>query len=241
MSTNSAASKKTFIILWALCILGFWSMLPYIHYLGIYPSTINGIWKVVLLSTIQVVLFFGFVIWISFKIIPKTDLKPFPNLSRENYLGQLIYPAVISGVLVGFTIFLFDKVVFNSSTLTGVHPPYWAGAIASLYGAINEEILLRFFLFSFIYFLVGKCIKINERKRVWILWIVNILVALIFGIGHLPAAFKLVSPSAFEIFRILLLNGIAGIVFGWLYWSKGLWTAMAAHFITDLMIHVILI
>lgn len=131
--------------------------------------------------------------------------------------------------------------MFNSSTLTGVHPPYWAGAIASLYGAINEEILLRFFLFSFIYFLVGKCIKINERKRVWILWIVNILVALIFGIGHLPAAFKLVSPSAFEIFRILLLNGIAGIVFGWLYWSKGLWTAMAAHFITDLMIHVILI
>lgn len=88
MSTNSAASKKTFIILWALCILGFWSMLPYIHYLGIYPSTINGIWKVVLLSTIQVVLFFGFVIWISFKIIPKTDLKPFPNLSRENYLAS---------------------------------------------------------------------------------------------------------------------------------------------------------
>jgi len=36
---------------------------------------------------------------------------------------------------------------------------------------------------------------------------VNILVALIFGIGHLPAAFKLAAPSALEIFRVLFLNG----------------------------------
>lgn len=67
------------------------------------------------------------------------------------------------------------------------------------------------------------------------------MVAIIFGLGHLPVAFKLVTPSFFEIFRILLLNWIPGIAFGWLYWSRGLWTAMTAHFMADLVLHVFVI
>ncbi len=239
MSTLTA-NKKTFLVLWVLCILGSLSVLPYIQHLDILPPT-TSIWHVALLSTIQAALLFGLVCWISFKILPKTDLHPFPHLHKGNYLTQIVYPALISGVLVGITIFISDKIIFNNSLLSGVHPPFWVGALASIYGAINEEVLLRLFLFTLIYFFVGKCVTINEKNKSSILWCVNILVALLFGIGHLPAAFKLISPSAFEVFRVLLLNGIAGVVFGWLYWSKGLWTAMAAHFIADLMIHVFLI
>jgi membrane protease YdiL (CAAX protease family) len=238
---NSATTdKKTFIILWALCILGSWSILPYMQYLQILSPTIS-VWKVALLSTIQAALLFGCVCWISFKILPKTDLQPFPHLSGQGYLKQLAYPAFISGVLLGLAIFLFDTIIFNRSQLSGVHPPLWAGALASLYGAFNEEVLLRLFLFTLIYFLVGKCVPIDGKNRLAILWCVNILVALLFGVVHLPVALKLAPPSPFEISRVLLLNGIAGVVFGWLYWSKGLWTAIAAHFVTDLMIHLFLI
>lgn len=241
MATNNvSANKKTFFTLWALCILGGWSVLPYVQHLGILPSTVS-MWKVALLGTFQAVLFFGLICWISFKILPKTDLHPLPTLHRERLLKQIVYPALISGVLVGLAIFVSDTTIFNSSLLSGVHPPFWAGALASIYGAVNEEVLLRLFLFTLIYFLVGKCLTIRGSNRLAILWSVNILVALIFGIGHLPAAFKLASPSAFEIFRVLFLNGIAGVVFGWLYWSRGLWTAIAAHFVTDIMIHVFLI
>jgi CAAX amino terminal protease family. len=194
-----------------------------------------------LLGTIQAILFFGFVCWISYKILPKTDLHPFPPLFGVYWLKKVVYPAVIAGVLVGLAIFLFDKTLFNSSLLSEGHPPFWAGALASIYGAVNEEVLLRLFLFTLVYFLIGKCVTIHESNRSTILWSVNILVALLFGLGHLPAAFKLASLSGFEIFRVLFLNGVAGVVFGWLYWSRGLWTAIAAHFVTDLMIHVFLI
>jgi len=234
---DRAANKKTFLILWALCILGSLAILPYILHLGIFSST-PSIWKAVLLGIFQAALLFWLICWISYKILPKTDLCPFPPL--RNYLRQIVYPALIAGALVGLVIFVADKTIFNNSLLSDVHPPFWLGALASIYGAVNEEVLLRLFLFTLIYFLVGKCLKIREHNRSLILWGVNILVALLFGIGHLPAAFKLASPSAFEIFRVLLLNGIAGVVFGWLYWSKGLWTAIAAHFVTDLMIHVFL-
>ncbi len=229
-----------FFILWILCIIGSWSVLPYIHFLGILPSAVS-IWKMALLGTIQAILFFGLICWISYKILPKTDLHPFPPLFEVYWLKKVVYPAAIAGILVGLAIFIFDKTLFKSSLLSEVHPPFWAGALASIYGAVNEEVLFRLFLFTLVYFLIGKCVTIHESNRSTILWSVNILVALFFGLGHLPAAFKLASPSGFEIFRVIFLNGIAGVVFGWLYWSRGLWTAITAHFVTDLMIHVFLI
>ena len=183
-------------------------------------------------------LFFGLICWLSSKIVPKTDLHPFVV---KNPLKQIVYPAIVSGVLVGLALFFFDKYVFESSLLSGIHPPFWAGALASIYGAVNEEVLLRLFLFTLLYFILNKCFRVSIEKRLLILWPTNILVAIIFGAGHLPAAFKLTSPSVFEVARVLFLNGIAGVVFGWLYWSRGLWTAIAAHFVTDLMIHVFLI
>lgn len=234
---NSSVNKKIFLILWVLCIIGSWSVLPYIQYLKILPTTVS-IWKVALLGTLQAALFFGLICWISFKMLPKTDLNPFP---RQGFLKQIAYLAVVVGVSVGLTLFFFEKMVFKSSLFSEAHPPFWAGALASIYGGVNEEVLLRLFLFTLIYFLVGKCLKISSSNRLVILWSVNIVVALLFGMGHLPAAFKIAPPSGFEVFRIFFLNGIAGVVFGWLYWSRGLWTAITAHFVTDLVIHVFLI
>lgn len=236
MNKTHLSRLNIFFILWLLCIIGFWSVLPYIYYLGILPTSVS-IEKIFWLGTIESIFFYGLICWLSFKILPKTDLHP---LSFQNPLKNIIYPGIIAGVLVGFIIFLFDKTLFHSSLL-GVHPPFWTGALASIYGGINEEVLLRLFLFTLLYFLLSKCFTITESNKTFSLWMVNIVVAILFGLGHLPAAFKLVTPSAFEIFRILFLNGIAGIVFGWLYWSRGLWTAMVAHFVTDLMIHVFLI
>lgn len=237
---HKRADKKIFFILWLLCIAGALAIVPYVQYLGIIPSE-APIWRVLLFSALQAAFIFGLVCWISFKILPKTDLCPFV---MENPRKRIVYPALVSGVFVGLVIFFSDKIFFASLALakTEVHPPFLAGALASIYGAINEEVLLRLFLFTLIYFLLNKVFKYKPNKRLTLLWSTNILVALLFGIGHLPAAFDMVgSPSAFEISRMLILNGIAGIVFGWLYWSRGLWTAMAAHFVTDLMIHVFLI
>jgi hypothetical protein len=36
-----------------------------------------------------------------------------------------------------------------------------------------------------------------------------------------------------------LLNGIAGLVFGWLYWRNGLVAAMVAHTSADVVLHVL--
>ena len=226
--------KNLFFWLWGLCLLGSLSLFPYMYYLGVLPPA-APLLKILLMGVLQGAFLFGLICYLSYKIVPKTDLHPF---AIANVWKQVVYPGVIAGAAAGLIIFTLDKTVFQSSMLSGVHPPFWAGALASIYGGVNEEVLLRLFLFTLVYFLFRKCVKNN---RLAVLWITNILVAVVFGLGHLPAAFKLVAPSSFEVFRVLLLNGIPGIVFGWLYWSRGLWAAIAAHFMTDLMIHVFLV
>jgi membrane protease YdiL (CAAX protease family) len=226
-----------FLSLWALCIIGSLSVLPYIYALGIIPSS-APLWRVILSNAIQSAILFGLVCWLSSKLIPKTDLRPFIS---ERPLKRIVYPAIFSGLAVGLALFIFDKTIFGSSLLSGIHPPFWAGALASLYGGVNEEVLLRLFLFTFIYFVISKLFRFNNDKRIYVLWTTNVLVSLAFGAGHLPAAFKMISPSGFEIFRVFFLNGFAGLIFGWLFWSRGIWAAIGAHFVADLMFHVFLI
>lgn len=70
------------------------------------------------------------------------------------------------------------------------------------------------------------------------LWTANILFAILFGLAHLPLASQIGMPlDVVVVIRTILLNGIAGVVFGWLYWSFGLESAMLAHFSIDVVMH----
>jgi membrane protease YdiL (CAAX protease family) len=72
-------------------------------------------------------------------------------------------------------------------------------------------------------------------------WIAIIIVTIIFGLGHLPMTVRLQgSITPVMVIRALVLNGIASIIFGWLYWRRGLESAIVAHFSTDIVLHVLL-
>jgi hypothetical protein len=69
----------------------------------------------------------------------------------------------------------------------------------------------------------------------------NLLAAVLFGLGHLPATLAAGLPlSGLVISRALVLNGLLGITAGWLYRSCGLGSAMLAHFSADILLHVVL-
>jgi membrane protease YdiL (CAAX protease family) len=73
-----------------------------------------------------------------------------------------------------------------------------------------------------------------------VFWIANILAAVLFGLGHLPGVALLVPLTPLVIARTVILNGLLGIIFGWLYWKSGLEAAMISHFSADLILHVLL-
>lgn len=112
----------------------------------------------------------------------------------------------------------------------------WKGLLASFHGGIGEELLLRLFLMTLIVWAGARLRRRAARPHLY--WFAIVLAALLFGAGHLPAATAVWPLTAMVVFRTLLLNAVAGVAFGWLYWRRGLEASMCAHFCADLVLHV---
>ncbi len=118
--------------------------------------------------------------------------------------------------------------------------PGWQRFIAGFYGGINEEILLRLGVLTAIAWLLNRVFPGPEGAlAIGVFWAANVLAALLFGAGHLGAASAITRLTPGVIGLILLLNGIGGLIFGWLYWQHGLLAAIVAHFTGDMVLHVI--
>lgn len=111
------------------------------------------------------------------------------------------------------------------------------GLFASFYGGIAEELQLRLFLMTLLVWLFTAFGRRQPHASAY--WIAIAIAALLFGAGHLPAADKLWGLSGMVVFRTIVLNAIAGLVFGWLYWRRGIEMAMLGHFSADIVLHVL--
>jgi membrane protease YdiL (CAAX protease family) len=158
-------------------------------------------------------------------------------------LKSIIAPSVCLGILAGILIVLlsipFNKLVPELHLLE-VSTSVWKAFLASFYGGIAEEILLRLFLVSFFVWISFKIKKTKDGHPTdFGIWVSIIVASVIFGLGHLPATAQITSLTGVVVIRAIVLNGIGGIIFGWLYWKKGLESAMVAHFSTDIVLHII--
>jgi hypothetical protein len=121
-------------------------------------------------------------------------------------------------------------------------PPAWQGILASLHGGIVEEIGFRLFLVSLLVW-IGARVAANPdgSPRRWVFGAAIVGAAVAFGLAHVPNATAFVPFSALLLARALVLNGIAGVVLGWLYWRRGLEAAVIAHFTADIVVHVLFV
>jgi len=111
------------------------------------------------------------------------------------------------------------------------------GLLASFYGGIAEELQLRLFVMTLLVWIVARLRKYTPPASVY--WSAIVIAALLFGIGHLPAAAHVWGLDAFVVFRTVSLNAIAGLAFGWLYWKRGIEMAVLAHFSADIVLHAL--
>jgi membrane protease YdiL (CAAX protease family) len=151
--------------------------------------------------------------------------------------------ALVAGGGTGLVVLVLDQ-VFQPflpplpQPLTEEGIPQLYRLLASLYGAIAEELQFRLFLMTVLVWLLSRLRRSPSAPPArWMFWSALCASALLFGVGHVPLALRLWPPTAVVIGRILLLNGLAGMVFGWLYWRRGLEYAMLAHGAADLVVH----
>jgi hypothetical protein len=159
------------------------------------------------------------------------------GLWRENWTleRKTLISAAIVGLITGCALILFDLLWFGNEAAV-IRQSYEAKPslnymIASLtYGGVIEEVMLRLFLMSLIAFVLQKLVARGKKETMpAILITANVIAALLFAAGHLPATVMSIGLNPIIIFRCFLLNGGAGLLFGRLYRKYGIHYAMLGH------------
>jgi hypothetical protein len=262
--TKTPFHWKLFFILLAACIVGLVAIVPYSLALqnqaaiaGLVARAGMPLWMVIALQLAPQAVLFAFAIWVGLSFAGSVGLG-LPLLEarlRGQKIGEglrrILPVSIILGVVLGLLIIALDVFVFQpalgsqvaGTALAGqsaVRGAAWRGFLASFYGGINEEVLLRLCVMSFLVWLGRFVSKTPEGKpTTGVIWIANILAAVLFGWGHLPATAAILPLTPLVVTRAIVLNGLGGVGFGYLYSKHGLESAMLSHFSADIILHVL--
>ncbi len=118
--------------------------------------------------------------------------------------------------------------------------PQWKRLAIAFYSGILEEIIYRLFLLSILAWVIGLVWHIDTgQPTIGALWLSNILAAIVFGLVHLPRWSSLTRLSPAMILALLSMNGLGGLVFGYLFITYGIEAAIIGHFTGDCVLHLI--
>lgn len=252
---------KVFLILWLAAILAALAVLPYAFELQakLIAQVPISLPVLIALQIAQSGILFGILIFIGMILMKRIGLSA-PILdsvargeSASDKIRAVLPISIALGVIAALLIIGLDMFIFQPALLRELgesadglnlqtsQPAAWKGFLASFYGGIAEEVLLRLFMMSLLAWLVSFISKTSEGKPTSaVFWIANILAAILFGLGHLPATATIIPLTPLVITRAIVLNGLGGVAFGYLYWKRGLESAMIAHFSADIVLHVLL-
>jgi hypothetical protein len=166
---------------------------------------------------------------------------------RRGFWDELrpqVVPGIIAGIFSGIAIagswalarpFVSAEFAARAEGFNKLMP----AVVRFLYGGLTEEVLLRWGVMTLLVWVLWRLIgKGTERPEGWI-FVASILAsALLFGIGHLPIASLLAGDELTIPLAIYIIaaNSLFGIVAGFLYWKRGLESAMIAHIFTHVML-----
>lgn len=184
-----------------------------------------------IVSMIQYGLLYGLILAIVGIILSKKiNLWKKFELNKKAIIMTLIF-AIIGALLL----FPGDKLIFGllSSWVSEqytIQPTIHKLIGGLLAGGIIEEVMMRLFLMSLIVFIVSKIMKIDKDKIPTGIYITaNIIVALVFAAGHIPATMAMTTLTPVVLARCFILNGAFGLGFGYLYRKYGIGYAMISH------------
>ena len=244
---------KAFAVLLVAGLLGVVAVFPFV--LELFGSSIDAqassmsMTTVLALALIQNATLLAVAILVGMNLSKRVGLRmplvqAWTTGTRASLRQAGVRPALLAGAAVGALLVAIEAVVFLPHLPQEMHPlfavPLWKRLLAGvLYGGITEELLMRLFLMSFVAWLCGRWWRTRDGLPApSAFWTAIVLVALLFGLGHLPATSAITPLTPVLAVRALVLNGVAGIAFGYLYWKRGLEAAMIGHMSAHLVMQV---
>lgn len=166
--------------------------------------------------------------------------SPIPALKPQ------LIPGLMGGLLAGLALSLFFQLwqpFLPNDFLTKAEQfsPNLHFLTRILYGGITEEILLRWGWMTLLVWIPWRFFQ-KRQGNPDVFWVelAILLSSILFGLGHLPLAFSLTEQvNVALVSYIIVANSLFGFIGGYLYWKKGLESAMIAHIFSHVMIILI--
>lgn len=153
---------------------------------------------------------------------------------------RLLVPGALLGLVAGA--WLLAAGVLAPPEIVNAGQTFKPPAAARLlYGGITEEVLTRWGLVTLFVWLAWRFLQARQGSpRPGFVVAAILLAALLFGLGHLPAAAALGIPLTPSVLAYLLIgNAVPGVLFGIAYWRWGLEAAFLAHALAHLFFIVL--
>ena len=169
------------------------------------------------------------------------QLGSYQAMISVTMIQTLVYS--MFGWVVGY--FIMERLIpeVAADYEKGISVAYFISSLT--YGGVIEEILLRWFFMGLIaLILVMIFARKKDRKEipVWIFITANIIAALVFSAGHLPATQMFFGRiTGLILFRCFMLNGLFALFFGRWFRKYGIQYAMLGHFGIHFISKIILI
>jgi membrane protease YdiL (CAAX protease family) len=201
-------------------------------------SQAGSIETIVLTAVIQTMTLAAICGFFGHIISEKIGLMKSFRLERTSIIRTLLF-SVVFGIAFSFDYWTFGLWIpdnqIRDAIAGGLTAAGWISSV--LYGGIVEELMLRLFVMSLIALILWRIFfRKNEKVPNSIFIAANVLSAMLFAAGHLPATITLFGKlTPIILFRCFLLNGSFGLFFGWLYRKYGIQYAMVGH----AMLHIV--
>lgn len=246
MTTSGATRRprqRLGILLWAAAIVGAVAITA-----GVLPRLATTmplpapLWLLMLASTVQSGLLLALAVWAGVALAPAVGLRApaFEAAANGDPIAPALRPQLLPGCIAGLLggLWLFLSLRVSPTPIAALQdqfaPPLYA---RMLYGGITEEVLLRWGLMTAFAWLAWRFLQHGGGPvHPGLIWLAIAASAVLFGIGHLPVASYLLGSLTFTLGVFVVgLNATFGILFGWLFWRRGLEAAIVAHAMTHLV------
>lgn len=212
-----------FTILYQLAFLDTATVALAVSQLG----SMEALIAIYILQTVGYAVFCGFT---GYLLANKLGLMGPARLEKRAILTTLA-ASIVGGILFSLDYWTFGAWIPGVREATDLTLNIPVVVASVLYGGVIEELLLRLFMMSLIAWLLWKLFFRREAQApAGVIVAANVISALLFAAGHLPATVQLIGElTPLIVFRCFLLNGGFGLLFGWLYRKHGIQYAMLCH------------
>jgi membrane protease YdiL (CAAX protease family) len=146
---------------------------------------------------------------------------------------------LVAGVTASIAVLLVDQALFAGASLGRVREigsqPLSTRLVIMVFSAVEEELIYRVFIATLVARLVWLAVsRFYREPKQLAQWAGILVAAYLFGLAHVPGLANVAHP----VLRAITINGIAGIVLGWIYWWRGLELAIVTHMVAIATVYI---